>query len=92
MSLLIVIHLDCSPFMGRCSKKPLVLLDYLLLSAYIPKSSLNEPKTMMLSYSLLQKLSLLSDFKIKKHPIRCFHGRVLTDDVLLLKNSSSSRK
>ena len=94
MSLLTVIHLDCSPFMGRCSEEPLGFLDYLLLSAYILKSSLNEPNTMMLSCNFLRRLSLLSDFRIKKHPLRCFHGRVLTvtDDVLPLKNSSTGRK
>ena len=84
MGLLTVIHLNCIPSMGRCSEESLGFLDYFLLWACIPKnfqSSLNEPKVMMLSCNLLRRLSLLSDFKIKKYLLWCFHGRVLTDDV-----------
>jgi len=67
--LLTAIHRDCFPFIYRCSEEPLGFLDYLLLLACILKnfqSSMNKPKTMMLSFNLLRKLSLLSDFKIKK--------------------------
>jgi len=81
--------------MDRCSEEPLGLLDCLLLQAYILKnfqSSLNELKAMMLSCNLLRRLSLLSDFKIKKHPLRYCHGHVLIDDVLPLKNFSLGRK
>ena len=51
-----------------------------------------EPKPSMLSCNLLRRLSLLSDFKIKKHRFRCFHGCALTDKIQLLENFSSGRK
>ena len=76
-----------------CSKEPLEFLDCLLLRACILKnfqSSLKEPKALIFFFcNLLQRLPLLSDFTIKKHPLWCFQGRVLMDDVLPPKNFSS---
>jgi len=56
----------------------------------------------MLSFNLLRRLSLLSDFKIKKHCFKSFYGyalmnkvqllnRTFTNEVQLLENSSSGR-
>jgi len=53
---------------------------------------LKKPKALILSCNLLQRLSLLSDFKIEKPFLWCFHGRILTDDVRPPENFSSGRK
>ena len=53
---------------------------------------LKELKGLMLSYNLLRRLPLLSDFKIEKHFLCCFHSRILTDDVRPPENLSLGRK
>ena len=40
-----------------------------------------ELKAFMLSFNLLQRLSLLSDLKIKKYRFKCFLDRPLTNEV-----------
>jgi len=52
---------------------------------------LKAPKALTLSCNILQRLSMLSDFKMEKHFFWCFHGRILTDDVCPLENFSSGR-
>ena len=67
-------------------------LDYSPLRAFLKgvcSGEQKELKALLLSFNLLRRLSLLSNFKIKKQGFKCFHGRVLTNEVQLLENSSS---
>jgi len=50
-----------------------------------------ELKASLLSFNLLQRLAPLSDFKIKKHWFKCFHGHALINEAQLLENSSPGR-
>ena len=70
MSHLTVIHLDYFPSQA-CPLKDMCYEELL--------EFFKRPKVSMLACSLLQRLSLLSDFKINKHPFRRFHGRALND-------------
>ena len=60
------------------------------LSRCVPMNSKNS-KLPYFPFNLFQRLSLSSNFKIKKHRLKCFYGCALMNKVQLLKNSSPGR-